>query len=109
MIGQAQPAHGRNAQDMQLTSGHALMSLLREGGQWDDDDDLRAGITTVNGTQSQHNLEVGGPFDSTPKNWSLSSGQLGKEDKWEEDVEAQRPELPSVVSTQSCGSHESRS
>lgn len=27
----------------QAEASHSLMSLLREGGQWDDEDDLRAG------------------------------------------------------------------
>ena len=78
------PPQTRPPVDMQLTSGHALMSLLREGGQWDDDDDLRAGMTQ----------QVSAPFDA-PKTWSL--GSKPKEEKWDVEVE-ERPALPSVVS-----------
>jgi hypothetical protein len=66
--------------DMHLASGHALMSLLREGGQWDDDDDLRANIT-----QQDHQA------NDLPKTWSVASKQ--SDDKWTED----RPPLPSMV------------
>jgi hypothetical protein len=37
MVGQQEPHMVRST-----TSRGALMSLLREGGQWDDDDDVRA-------------------------------------------------------------------
>ncbi len=39
MVGRIPPAQDGTASQ----ASHALISLLREGGQWDDEDDLRSG------------------------------------------------------------------
>ncbi|WVQ84977.1 hypothetical protein IAT38_007141 [Cryptococcus sp. DSM 104549] len=76
MVGHRAAPHQR-AQAAQLASGVALMSLLREGGQWDDDDDLRA-HKTLTGDQ---------PFSlGDPKLWEGAPplpSPGGKEEDWE--------------------------
>ena len=70
----------------QLASGHALMSLLREGGQWDDEDDARARMTQTD--------DIGAL--EPPKTWSL--GSKLDDERWENAGEYPPPALPSVVS-----------
>lgn len=52
MVGQLPEATspGRNAIDNpahQISGGFALMSLLREGGQWDGDDEIQSGMAAL--------------------------------------------------------------
>jgi hypothetical protein len=75
-----------NANPMHAASGNALMSLLREGGQWDADDDLRAGRT--NGQIEE------APYDQ-PRTWSL--GSKTRMNQYDDDLEMQPP-LTMVVS-----------
>ncbi|OCF37285.1 hypothetical protein I316_01194 [Kwoniella heveanensis BCC8398] len=64
----------------QLASGVALMSLLREGGQWDGDDDLRAARSGTGAMgMEQYNL-------ASPDLWKNESGILKKES----DVDSER-------------------
>lgn len=69
----------------QAASGHALMSLLREGGQWDDDDDLRAGLT-------KHDSM---PF-AKPNDWS--TGSKAMDDQHWDNPNGEVPSLPIAVS-----------
>jgi len=89
------PGPLRAPEAMHMASGHALMSLLCEGGQWDDDDDLRV---TRPGPAFGLNSPHGGNSDTldVPKTWSLGSKPSLDADKWDE----ARPDLPAAVSIQ---------
>jgi hypothetical protein len=52
MVGQQEPHMVRNT-----TSRGALMSLLREGGQWDEDDDARAVLNKSAETWDDERME----------------------------------------------------
>jgi hypothetical protein len=52
MVGQQEPHMVRNT-----TSRGALMSLLREGGQWDEDDDARAAVNKSAETWDDERME----------------------------------------------------
>ena len=89
------PGPLREPEVMHMASGHALMSLLREGGQWDEDDDLRI---TRPGPAFGPGSPRAGDTDmlDVPKSWSLGSKPSLDADKWDE----ARPDLPAAVSVQ---------
>lgn len=93
------PGPLREPEVMHMASGHALMSLLREGGQWDEDDDLRI---TRPGPAFGPGSPRAGDTDmlDVPKSWSLGSKPSLDADKWDE----ARPDLPAAVSVRLAGS-----
>nr|XP_018262112.1 uncharacterized protein I303_05127 [Kwoniella dejecticola CBS 10117]OBR84270.1 hypothetical protein I303_05127 [Kwoniella dejecticola CBS 10117] len=79
-------AHRSGARGLEaanLASGIALMSLLREGGQWDHDDDLRGNnrISNVPLRQNDQNMPFHMGASSAEEEWKTN--QLRKQGSWE--------------------------
>lgn len=81
---QQQPVAGGNNNGVGAgngtTSGLALISLLREGGQWDADDDLR-----LEGNTNRISGRAGGNTDDLEKGLPRKSSWNPEEKKWNDD------------------------
>lgn len=87
------PPRALDIEHFHQASGNALMSLLREGGQWDVIDDYRAGAMSTPANQPHD--------DQRPKQWSYGaqSGGEARGEKWgDEENSDSRLGLPSMVS-----------